>query len=353
MDTAFDKADIEDFYTHNSDGVGVMWSENDILYTRKYLPPTAEAAWAFYQEHIRGRECVVHWRMKTHGLIDLENCHPYPIFGAGTKMPMSLMHNGVLSTGNAADKTKSDTWHYVADYLRPLLNEHPEMFLNPVVQKLLQDHIGYGNRFIIMNHKGEMAILNEKDFVTYKGAKLSNTYAWSSEKGGFGYSRSRKSGSLLYGDDYWNDYEYTPGSWKKPEDEKPSTKLESSLFFQLLKEQGFNRAYYDLTFSEVEVVIEDISPAMWNNFLQCIEQDLLTDEEISLCVHDVEGCMVPFLYGDEEEDDGQTKTEGDLHREEQERIRAEEMQRVQDELLAIQAFYTHPLPKHVAELGVN
>jgi len=358
-DTAFDEADIRDFYIHNSDGLGVMWSENDILYTHKYLPPNASAAWEFYKEHIRGRECVVHWRMKTHGEIDLENCHPYPIFGAGAVMPMSLMHNGILSIGNAADVTKSDTWHYVVDYLRPLLADHPDMFNNRIVMELLEEHIGHGNRFVIMNHKGETVILNKDDFVSYKGALLSNTYAWSSVKGGYGYTKTRKSVSL-YDDEYWwQDYPQgrrsngqsitttptTTAAYTKPL--RTNEQIACSEFFQLLRERGFNRAYNQLSFSEVsEVVVENSGP-IWTDFTTCVGQDLFTDDDIIQCMRDVDGRMLPMLYGGKLPEADQT--EGDLHKKAQEAERKLEQDRLNDELLAMQT-RTNDL---VATLGAN
>lgn len=379
--TTFDKEDITDFYLYNSDGLGVMWAENDILYTRKFLPPNAEAAWKFYQEHIQGRDCVVHWRMKTHGLIDLENCHPYPIFGAGTTMPMSLMHNGVLSTGNDADKTKSDTWHYVKDYLVPLLQDHPEMFKNPVLKALLEEHIGSGNRFIMLNHLGETSIINEEDFVEYKGALLSNTYAWSSEKGGYGYSRSSKFGSWYNDyDSYGNNYSTNYGSSTAATVSGTGGKLFAPTkgdkirtlateFFQMLRENGYNKAYYSLTFTQASDAIDDSGPEIWSDFFTYVshaQEGTITDDEIIACVDDPDEYMIDMLYSgfveqdndtvievEIEDDDG--KTDNDIHREQQMEARLREEARVRMEMIAYQESMipTKSLMHHVAEMGVN
>lgn len=184
--TVFDKADIADFYSHNQDGVGVMWAENDILYVQKALPKNADEAYQFYLDYCLGKECVVHWRLKTHGLIDLKNCHPYEVFGDGSERPMYMMHNGVLHTGNAKDKNLSDTWHYIEDYIKPLLLGNTELVFSPAFIEIIEAHISSGNKFVFMDHTGRTAIVNEQQFVTYKGAKLSNTYAWSAHKGGHG-----------------------------------------------------------------------------------------------------------------------------------------------------------------------
>jgi hypothetical protein len=380
-DTSFDKDDITDFYTYNSDGLGVMWSENDILYTHKFLPPNAEAAWKFYQEHIQGRDCVVHWRMKTHGLIDLENCHPYPIFGAGSTMPLSLMHNGVLSTGNDKDKSKSDTWHYVKDYLVPLLQDHPDMFNNPVLKALLEEHIGSGNRFIMLNHRGETSIINEEDFVEYKGAKLSNTYAWSSEKGGYGYSHSNRSSWYDY-DGYGNNYSsnYATGSLTTSASVTGSNRLfaptkEDKIralateFFQTLREMGFNKAYYALTFTQASDAIDDSGPEIWKDFMTfitCAKEGTLDDDEIIACIDDPDSFMIDLLYDGFEEEDGAViavdeiededgKTDNDIHREQQLEARLREEARIREEMIAYQEnmIPTRNLLHHIAEMGVQ
>ncbi len=211
--TEFDFDDIADFYTHNSDGLGVMYSQDDELFIRKFLPKSSEEAYQIYLDEILGRECVVHWRMRTHGTISMANTHPYVIFGEGAEMPMAMMHNGILSQGNSKDKNMSDTWHYVQDTLVPLLAKSPEMFNSEPFMDVIESHIGYGNKFILMNHLGETAIMNGGQFVEYKGALLSNTYAWTSSKGGFGFSSKRYTSS-----GYGGSSVYAGASWWKDQD---------------------------------------------------------------------------------------------------------------------------------------
>ena len=296
-DTAFDEADIVDFYKHNPDGVGVMWAAKDIMYVQKALPKSADEAWQFYQEHCQGKTCEIHYRMKTHGLIDLINCHPYEIFGDGTEMPMYIMHNGILSTGNMKDVSKSDTWHYVEDFLKPLLKDHPDMFNNPVIKLFIEEHIGHGNRFIMLNHLGEASIVNEQDFVTYKGAKLSNTYAWSSEKGGYG--SARYAGYVGYEPQYSYSTSGSGVSSVKKWETSWAQKLRNgaSSFFSMLKKQKHEEAWDELNFTEVEDAIEDVGELLWGDFVNLILANELTDELIIVCVQDPDGTMIEMLYG--------------------------------------------------------
>ena len=170
---------LTDFFNHNGDGVGVMYCENGSLVTEKILPASAADFIGFYEQHIAGKQCAFHLRMRTHGATDFENCHPYTVLTrAEHGIDLALMHNGILSTGNAADISKSDTWHYIADYLRPMLANNPDFFTHPAFSALIGDHIGSSNKFILMDNKGRTVTINESAGVYWGGVWLSNTYAW-------------------------------------------------------------------------------------------------------------------------------------------------------------------------------
>jgi predicted glutamine amidotransferase len=176
---------IADFYQRNQDGLGVMWAEEGSLHYTKVIVNTPAAAVEWFQKNINGKACAWHARMRTHGNTDMENCHPYNVFGFDegeeADMPMLLMHNGILHTGNSADTTKSDTWHYVKNYIRVLLKNDPALAFSPEFAEIIGKHIGQ-NRFVLMNHQGDTAVINKSQGVTFNGAWLSNEYAWSAHK---------------------------------------------------------------------------------------------------------------------------------------------------------------------------
>lgn len=171
---------LEDFYDSNADGVGVMYAFDGRLVVEKLLPKNGKEFVQFYKEHIHGKECAFHLRMKTHGHIDLINCHPYEILNYDDHgIDLWLMHNGILHTDNKADVTKSDTWHYINDFLRPMLINNPDFAFHPSFTELISDHIGNSNKFVIMDSYGRTATMNEDAGVYWGGRWLSNTYAWS------------------------------------------------------------------------------------------------------------------------------------------------------------------------------
>ena len=172
---------LEDFYSSNSDGVGIMRAVDGELLIEKILPTNAQEFVDFYLNHIDGHECAFHLRMKTHGNIDMENCHPYEVFNrAEHGLDVWLMHNGVLSTGNAGDTTKSDTWHYIRNYLRPMLANNIDFAFTDEFAEIIGDHIGASNKFVIMDNNGRINTVNQDSGVFWGGRWLSNTYAWSS-----------------------------------------------------------------------------------------------------------------------------------------------------------------------------
>src|SRR5687768_9176607 len=105
---------LHSIFKTNPDGIGIMYATHHkgkpILKIVKKLPNTLAAAEQFIARMPDdARQCAIHFRWTTHGDTNLDNCHPYTVLEG----QVALMHNGVLSTGNDKDKTKSDTWHFI------------------------------------------------------------------------------------------------------------------------------------------------------------------------------------------------------------------------------------------------
>lgn len=218
--TAFNDALLNDFYTHNPDGFGAMYVENGNIVVLKTLGKPSEIN-TLYRDTLKGRECIIHYRMKTHGDIDLDNCHPYKVTD-----DLWMAHNGILSTGNPVDPKRSDTWHFIEYVIKPAMIANPNIILDPDYQKYIEKMIGATNKFAFLHSSGEVIVLNYQAGVEHEGAWLSNTYAWSAHKFGRGVaSRREYYGGWSRYDDY-DDYGYDSyngwyktkeGTWKKAE----------------------------------------------------------------------------------------------------------------------------------------
>jgi hypothetical protein len=194
---------LRDFYRRNDDGYGFMYAHENKLHILKRLGTVEQfiSDWKSLVPYTR----AIHLRMRTHGDIDLVNCHPYWVTGYDNddELPLAMMHNGILSSGNATDTSKSDTWHYINDVLKPLLAKYPHLLQEPTFQQLVEEHIGSGNRFVFLDSLGRMVTLNYGEGVTWEGMWLSNTYAWSApvdDADDIKYWQGHD-----YGDAYWRD----------------------------------------------------------------------------------------------------------------------------------------------------
>jgi len=197
-ETNFSDEFLTDVYSKNKDGLGIMYAEAGHVIVKKLLPVSAADFIEFYLQYADGRDCIWHARMQTHGDIDLENCHPYFVTSR-----IWMSHNGILSSGNDSDKTKSDTWHFIRHIIQPVLAYEPDRILDPSYQAFLGSLIGNGNKFGFMTGNGDAVIINRQSGIEYNHAWLSNTYAWSPHR--FGVKTAAAGG--YYGNRWYTEYD--------------------------------------------------------------------------------------------------------------------------------------------------
>lgn len=165
---------LGDIYSSNSDGIGMMYGTVSGLKVVKHLPKSLADAVAFIKRIPNDeRNLAIHFRYTTHGDTDLLNCHPYDVIPGF----VSMMHNGVLHTGNHADKSKSDTWHFIKDYLASAVRQAPGLVFDDGFLSMIGEFIN-NNRFVFMDGEGRMSIVNKDQGIEHDGLWFSNTYAW-------------------------------------------------------------------------------------------------------------------------------------------------------------------------------
>lgn len=173
---------MEDMFERNNDGFGFMYVRNGHSYGEKYHSSDLDL---LYNTYLRLKDCepFIHLRMKTHGDISEENSHPYNC-GSG----VWLMHNGVMGECQGDDKSKSDTWYFANEYLRPMFEQVMDVsaFIRTRgFKELVTRFIGSNNRIVLADRVGTLrfnpsswhTITNEQTKCV--GMRVSNTYAWS------------------------------------------------------------------------------------------------------------------------------------------------------------------------------
>ena len=168
----------------NSDGCGAMWVENDRVNVKKILgtPDNLDEMEKWCQDLFDAHDQIlIHHRFTTHGDNIEDNLHPYCIFDLdqGDDMDLYMMHNGMIS-GTDAKNTRdgfSDTYHYVNDFLKPMLSVNPELLHVEAFQKHLGDFIGASKLTFLDNYGNTVVINREKGEDRKEGCWLSNTYS--------------------------------------------------------------------------------------------------------------------------------------------------------------------------------
>tara|TARA_Y100001973_G_C5196596_1_gene334686 strand:+ start:2106 stop:3014 length:909 start_codon:yes stop_codon:yes gene_type:complete len=189
---------LHDFNKRNSNGFGAMKSDGSNIHISKTLG-NINTIVKLYKRYFANEECLIHFRMKTHGDIDQGNCHPYAVTDS-----IWMAHNGILAMGNNTDTKKSDTWHFIKHFLRPTLSNDPSLLENQDWLDYVGDTIGSTNKFGFMRNDGHIALVNEHSGIKYKKFWLSNTYAWSAHK--FGAIKKQKKRKYNYNYSDWNSH---------------------------------------------------------------------------------------------------------------------------------------------------
>lgn len=161
-----DRETLERCYNSNPDGAGYMFHKNDQLYVKKGFFDF-NSFWKSYKRDQK-KECVIHFRIKTHGKINKDNCHPYLV-----NDKFAFVHNGVIS--GYSDLNKSDTWLFNEDVIQPFVNKWGNLglFEDPI-KKLIESRIGY-SKLIFMDNEGNTKIFNEDKGYWDEGVWYSNT----------------------------------------------------------------------------------------------------------------------------------------------------------------------------------
>jgi len=137
----------------NPHGFGVAWTDGKRLRCFKTMKKTE----LFDKlKKLTAYPAIVHFRFATHGTKTEENCHPFRI-NKGTAM----IHNGIIDI-KCRDASRSDTWHFVEDIVKPLEAMSRGQFISsPEGQEMMEKYIGSGSKLCFLNWKGEIVIVNE------------------------------------------------------------------------------------------------------------------------------------------------------------------------------------------------
>ena len=147
---------------NNPDGMGFAYIDNDTLYIKKYMK--FDDFIKDYKEVETKSNMLIHFRIATHGAVELDNCHPFFL-----NHRMALIHNGIIS-GYGDKKEKSDTRDFID---RVIGNISWKLMKNPSYRELISKAIGY-SKLAILDITGDYWIINEDNGYWTDGVWYSN-----------------------------------------------------------------------------------------------------------------------------------------------------------------------------------
>ena len=123
-----------------------------------------------YKPH-ETEEMLIHFRIKTHGALSTEMCHPFEI-----NDHLAMIHNGII-TGHGTEDN-SDTYEFVQDIIKPITEKYgDEIIKDKSFQKLLDKYIGWSKLMFLNAETQEHIIINESSCNITDGITFSN-YSW-------------------------------------------------------------------------------------------------------------------------------------------------------------------------------
>lgn len=160
------KENLAQCFKANSDGAGFLVAKNKQLIMKKGFFTFDE----FYDAYLpyANEQCLIHFRIKTHGDINIDNCHPFMI-----NKSLGFIHNGVISGFGLG--TMSDTSHFNSTIFQPLVAKYGnQVMFEPAIQDLVESRISY-SKLAFLDRHGNHKLFNEDKGVWDNEVWYSNT----------------------------------------------------------------------------------------------------------------------------------------------------------------------------------
>lgn len=205
-------ADVDDktlnnCFDNNPDGAGFVSKDKEtgLLTLRKGFFSFKDFLEAYTP--FKGNELLLHFRIKTHGNVNMENTHPFAVNDR-----MAFAHNGIISNIDTKNKEFSDTWHFNENIIKPLTQRFSNDIINsPEIQQLITEYIGPSRLVFIQEGKENTTwIFNKKAGEVVNGVWYSNgTFKYSRNFSTVGYSRQGTFHAGLDRDNYYTTQSHT------------------------------------------------------------------------------------------------------------------------------------------------
>ena len=149
----------------NSHGAGIAWAAENKIHTFKSLDADSVISKYYDVAEEVGTETdiLLHFRIKTHGSVDVKNIHPFVV-----NKGMVMAHNGTITIDIPKDEDITDSETFAR-----LISKF-NFWNNPNLRELMAMAIGR-SKLVFLNRKGNSLIINEDLGEWAEGNWFSNT----------------------------------------------------------------------------------------------------------------------------------------------------------------------------------
>lgn len=170
----FPERNLRACWDKNPDGWGIMFADEGRVHTFKDMDNSK------FLDHFKALsnfDLGIHFRIKTHGLKNEANLHPFKVLDFEKDgVDLFMMHNGVLRDYEEVDREMSDTWHFANFVLYPLLKENPDLLQKDTFKKWMGSAIS-GSKLLFLDGKGKFTTVNQSQGTEAFGCWLSNSHS--------------------------------------------------------------------------------------------------------------------------------------------------------------------------------
>ena len=182
------KQELQNCWDNNGHGGGIMYADNGKIIVKKEMK-SFDKFYEYVQEGSKlDSSVVIHFRIATSGGINEYNCHPFKIH-----KNLYFCHNGILDINVPQGSKENDTQIFNNILMKPLPYN---FYKNQAIMNVLEFTIGFGNKFVFLDDKGDYFILNEK------AGEWSEDGAWFSNTS---YKKAKSYGYSSYFNSDWED----------------------------------------------------------------------------------------------------------------------------------------------------
>lgn len=161
---------LENCYNRNRDGYGIIWTKPNEQTKLWYYKNTLSFKdfLTMWQDVPRGVDRAIHFRIKTHGKVNVDNCHPF-----FPRNNLAMMHNGIIQTLMRTEDM-NDTFNFSEHELKPVLKNWDNCLSSKGFLKFVES-LTDGSKLLFMDDKGTVKKTFESKWTEEQGCFFSNT----------------------------------------------------------------------------------------------------------------------------------------------------------------------------------